>query len=256
LQAVPLQKLVLDNVDICLQSHYASNTLQSLEFVSAIRLGDLDFLSGQATDLPSLQVLLVTGLDLDLSQEAKGVTDDVRLQQFESMMLKLSCYPAKMSKIFTLLGHTWFSLENSARMIQAILLMKADFTTVAELTLQCWRIGPGFFAALSKVYPGSRKLTVQDSYWDSDFHLLLDLVDCMPALQSASASVGHYEAVPPDALAACMKAQLADRPFDLELRMVLGAKYQQTLVDYTKTAWACMLLGMPLSSHRVRLGFI
>jgi hypothetical protein len=27
-------------------------------------------------------------------------------------------------------------------------------------------------------------------------------------------------------------------------------------VDYTKTAWACMLLGMPLSSHRVRLGFI
>ena len=254
LQAVPLQKLVLDNVDICLQSHYASNTLQSLEFVSAIRLGDLNFLSGQATDLPGLQVLLVTGLDLDLSQEAEGVTDDVRLQQFESMMLKLSCYPAKMSKIFTLLGHTWFSLEISARMIQAILLMKADFTTVAELTLQCWRIGPGFFAALSKVYLGSRKLTLQIFYWDNDFHLLLDVVDCMPALQSAS--VGHYEAVPPDALAACMKAQLADRPFDLELRMVLGAKYQQTLVDYTKTAWACMLLGMPPRSHTVRLGLI
>ena len=251
LQAVPLQKLVLDKVDICLQSHFASNTLQSLEFVSAIRLGDLDFLSGQATDLPSLQVLLVPGLDLDTSQEAEGVTDDVRLQQFESMMLKLSCYPAKMSKIFTLLGYTCFSLEISVCKIQALMLLKADFTAVANLVLRCWKIGPGFFATLSKVCTGNGELIVQDSYWDSNFHMLLDLVDCMPALHSVS--VGCLEAVPPDVLAACMKAQLADRPFDLKLRMILGATL---LVDYTKTAWACMLLGMPPSSHRVRLGFI
>jgi len=169
-------------------------------------------------------------------------------------VLKLSCYPMKMSETFTLVGYTDFSLEISVCMIQALMPSKADLTAVANLVLRCWRIGPGFFAALSKVYPGSRKLTVQDSYWDCDFHLLLDLINCMPALRSAS--VGHYEAVPPDALAACMKAQLADRPFVLQLHMVLGAKYQQTLVDYTKTAWACMLLGMPLSSHRVRLGFI
>jgi hypothetical protein len=214
----------------------------------------LDFLSGQATDFPSLQVLLVTGLDLDLSQEAEGVTDDVRLQQFESMMLKLSCYPVKMSGTFTLSGSRKFSLEVSVCMIQAIPLMKADFTMVAELTLQSLWIGPGILAALSKVYPGSRKLNVQGTYWDSDFHLLLDVVDCMPALHSVS--VGYLEAIPPDVLAACMKAQLADRPFDLKLCMALGAKYQQTLVDYTKTAWACMLLGMPPSSHRVRLGII
>ena len=258
LQAVPLQKLVLDKVDICIQSHFASNTLQCLEFVSPIRLDGLDFLSGQATDFPSLQVLLVTGLDLDLSQEAEGVTDDVRLQQFESMMLKLSCYPVKMSGTFTLSGSRKFSLEVSVCMIQAIPLMKADFTMVAELTLLSLWIGPGILAALSKVYPGSRKLTVRNSDRDNVFHLLLDVVDCMPALHSVNVLI--RQAVPVDVLVACMKAQLPDRPldleqrmaFDLEQRMALGA----TLVDDTKTAWACMLSGMPPSSHRVRLGLI
>jgi hypothetical protein len=47
----------------------------------------LEFLSVQATDLPSLQVLLVTGLKLEMSQEEEEVTDDDRLQLFESLVL-------------------------------------------------------------------------------------------------------------------------------------------------------------------------